>query len=206
MEGENKRRGEETAESDAHFKVSSDVKGIRFGGQLVVKSFTVRRAVPVELLCLLSLPLSSPLPFPSATAYLPTSFTILARRAWQTLTLGMDDSKPKALLFVFESEDMKAAADRVWPPVIPLGEVDGKLLRGLVGCEMARFKLRKGCLTFYVYAVRRAGAAGFRRASDLRALLESVAAAKDFTDFAAMLSPLQRQRSITFSSPSAMAH
>uniref|UniRef100_A0A1D1Y2V2 Microneme/rhoptry antigen n=1 Tax=Anthurium amnicola TaxID=1678845 RepID=A0A1D1Y2V2_9ARAE len=205
------------SERDPHFKPSSDVKGVRFGGQFIVKSFTVRRAAALELPRLLAVPLAPSsqeeqqqqqrglLPFPSTTTYLPTNFTILAHEAWHTLTLGLGTRKSKILLFVFESEGMKSAVDGVWPAVIPLGEVNRKLVRGLAGCEMARFKFRKGALTFYVYAVRRAGAAGFSRAEDLRSLLESVVALKDFLDHTAMLA-LPTQRSITFSPPVAMAH
>lgn len=92
---------------------------------------------------------------------------------------------------------MKAAVDGLWPRMIPLGEVNQRLIRGLVGFEMARFKFRKGCLTFYVYAVRRAGASGFWRAEDLRTLLEKVVALSDFVDHTAMLA-LPSQGSITF--------
>ncbi|MQM00487.1 hypothetical protein Taro_033210 [Colocasia esculenta] len=197
---------------DPHFKPSSDVKGVRFGGQFIVRSFTVRRAAALELLRLLAVdpPRSTqqqriPLPFPSTTTYLPTNFTILAHEAWHTLTLGLGTRKSKVILFVFESEGLKSTADRLWPAVIPLGEVNRKLIRGLAGCEMARFKFRKGALTFYVYAVRRAGAAGFPRAEDLRSLLESVVALQDFLDHTAMLA-MPSQRSITFSAPVAMAH
>ncbi|CAA7389689.1 unnamed protein product [Spirodela intermedia] len=193
--------------ADPHFKASADVKGVRFGGQFVVKHFTVRRAGALELLRLISVapPQRSPLPFPSTTAYVPTSFTVLAHEAWHTLTLGLGTRKSKVLLFVFDSEGMKAAVDRLWPAVIPLGEVNRKLIRGIAGCEMARFKFRKGALTFYVYAVRRAGAAGFQRADDLRTLLESVVALKDFLDHTAMLAQ-PSQRSITFNPPVAVAH
>nr|GFC69619.1 hypothetical protein [Tanacetum cinerariifolium] len=73
------------------FKPSSEVKGLRFGGQFIVKSFTIRRARPPELLRLLSLHNQQPPPliFPSTTAYIPTNFTILAHHAWSTLTLGL---------------------------------------------------------------------------------------------------------------------
>uniref|UniRef100_J3NEC0 DUF7851 domain-containing protein n=1 Tax=Oryza brachyantha TaxID=4533 RepID=J3NEC0_ORYBR len=60
---------------------------------------------------------------------------------------------------------------------------------------MARFKFRKGCVTFYVYAVRTAGARGFARADELRAVIEAVAKLKDFLDHTAMLA-LPGQRSI----------
>lgn len=198
--------------TDPHFKPSSDVKGIRFGGQFIVKSFTVRRAAPFELPSLLDISnsrnshsQSHGLPFPSTITYLPTNFTILAHHAWHTLTLGLGTKKSKVLLFVFETENMKLAIDRLWPPMIPLGEVNRKLIRGLTGCEMARFKFRKGCLTFYLYAVRRLGMAVFPRADDLRAILESVVELKDFMDHTAMLA-LPSQRSISFSPPVAMAH
>uniref|UniRef100_A0A5B7B8D8 DUF7851 domain-containing protein n=1 Tax=Davidia involucrata TaxID=16924 RepID=A0A5B7B8D8_DAVIN len=203
--------------SDFSFKPSSEVKGLRFGGQFIVKSFTIRRARPLELLRLLSLPPNSncnksssttttKLPFPSTIAFLPTNFTILAHHAWHTLTLGLGTKKSKVLLFVFESETMKAAAvDRTWPADIPLGEVNKKLIRGLSGCEMARFKFRKGCITFYVYAVRRVGSLGFSCADDLRTILQSVVALKDFLDHTAMLA-LPNQRSITYAPPLAMAH
>ncbi|KAK8334217.1 hypothetical protein V6Z12_A10G254600 [Gossypium hirsutum] len=149
--------------SEFSFKPSSEVKGLRFGGQFIVKSFTIRRAKPLELLKLLDFtppshkPPNNKIPFPSTTAFLPTNFTILAHQAWHTLTLGLGTKKSKVLLFVFESETMKIAVDKIWPNEIPLGEVNKKLIRGLKGCEMARFKFRKGCLTFYVYAVRGAG-------------------------------------------------
>ncbi|GFQ04280.1 hypothetical protein PHJA_002571900 [Phtheirospermum japonicum] len=55
------------------------------------------------------------------------------------------------------------------------------------GHEMTRFKFRKGCVTFYVYAVRRCGDPGFLCADDLRTILQSVAAFKDFLDHTAML-------------------
>ncbi|XP_060667482.1 uncharacterized protein LOC125424240 [Ziziphus jujuba] len=169
-----------TKTSDFSFKPSSDVKGIRFGGQFIVKSFTIRRARPLELFQLLSFPpttsttIPTPTPtltptntttnnysgnksntknannhkllFPSTTAFLPTNFTILAHHVWRTLTLGLGANKSKVLLFVFETESMKVSMDGVWPPEIPLGEVNKRLVRGLTGCEMARFKFRKGCV------------------------------------------------------------
>ncbi|CAL4908553.1 unnamed protein product [Urochloa decumbens] len=199
--------GREQAE---HFKPCADVKGIRFGGQFIVKSFTVRRASPLELLRLLDIPPSylsecQSLPFPSTTTYMPTSFTILAHQAWHTLTLGLGTKKSKVVLFVFESESMKAAVDQLWPAMIPLGDVNKKLIRGLSGSEMARFKFRKGCLTIYVYAVRRLGAAGFMRADDLRRILQSVVDLKDFLDHTAMLA-IPSQKSITLQSRTAVAH
>ncbi|KAF5186223.1 hypothetical protein FRX31_024187 [Thalictrum thalictroides] len=207
----NQQNGEST--SNASFKICSDVKGLRFGGQFIVKSFTVRRAGPLELLRLLALPISNnqnhsnkTQPFLSTSAFLPTNFTILAHHAWHTLTLGLGTKKSKVLLFVFETESMKTAVDRVWPPEIPLGEVNGKLIRGLKGCEMARFKFRKGCITFYVYAVRKVGSLGFCCADDLRTILQSVVELKDFMDHTAMLA-LPTQRSINYPSPPvAMAH
>ncbi|GAA0147208.1 hypothetical protein LIER_06963 [Lithospermum erythrorhizon] len=200
--------------SDFSFKPSSEVKGLRFGGQFIVKSFTIRRARPLELLSLLSLPPISNkdnnnnnpnTPFPSTTAFLPTNFTILAHHAWHTLTLGLGTKKSKVLLFVFESENMKVTIDHVWPHEIPLGEVNKKIIRGLNGCEMARFKFRKGCITFYVYAVRKKGNMGFSCADDLRTILQSVVALKDFMDHTAMLA-MPNQRSINYSPPMAMAH
>ncbi|XP_072976643.1 uncharacterized protein [Typha angustifolia] len=209
-EKKKKKNKHKKSSTDAHFKPSADAKGIRFGGQFIVKSFTVRRACPLELLRLLDIPPSylsqcQSLPFPSTTTYLPTNFTILAHHAWHTLTLGLGTKKSKVVLFVFESESMKSAVDQVWPPMIPLGDVNKKLIRGLTGSEMARFKFRKGCLTFYVYAVRRLGAAGFSCADDLRRILEAVVELKDFLDHTAMLA-LPSQRSITFQPPVAMAH
>ncbi|GAV68883.1 hypothetical protein CFOL_v3_12386 [Cephalotus follicularis] len=196
--------------SDFAFKLSSEVKGLKFGGQFMVKSFTIRRARPLELLKLLAFPqtnkTSNKIPFPSTTAFLPTNFTILAHHAWHTLTLGLGTKKAKVVLFVFESETMKLAVDRIWPPEIPLGEVNKKLVRGLNGCEMARFKFRKGCITFYVYAVRRVGNIGFSCADDLRTILQSVVDLKDFLDHTAMLA-MPNQRSINYSCPqAAIAH
>lgn len=186
--------------SDYSFKPISDVKGLRFGGQFIVKSFTIRRARPLELLRLLSLEKlfdTKTSTFPSTTAYLPTNFTILAHHAWHTLTLGLGTKKSKVVMFVFESEKMKTAMDRIWPPEIPLGEVNKKLIRGSSGCEMARFKFRKGCITFYVYAVRRVGNLGFSCADDLRLILEYVVALNDFLDHTAMLA-MPNQRSINY--------
>ncbi|KAH6769224.1 hypothetical protein C2S53_013403 [Perilla frutescens var. hirtella] len=100
---------------------------------------------------------------------------------------------------------MRAAVERLWPPEIPLGEVNKKLIRGLTGCEMARFKFRKGCITFYIYAVRRIGNLGFVCADDLRSILQSVVALKDFIDHTAMLA-LPEQRSISYAPPLAVAH
>ncbi|KAJ4719871.1 S-adenosylmethionine:tRNA ribosyltransferase-isomerase [Melia azedarach] len=201
--------------SDIAFKPSSEVKGLKFGGQFIVKSFTIRRARPLELLKILSYPPvnksnnnnNNKIPFPSTTGFLPTNFTILAHHAWHTLTLGLGTKKSKVVLFVFESESMKLAVDRIWPPEIPLGEVNKKLIRGLTGCEMARFKFRKGCITFYVYAVRRQGSVGFSCAEDLRAILQSVVALNDFLDHTAMLA-MPNQRSINYCTPVpvAMAH
>ncbi|CAM8975857.1 unnamed protein product [Rhodiola kirilowii] len=131
------------------FKPSLQVKGLKFGVQFIVKSFTVRRASPVQLLQLLNLP-DNHSTFPSVISFIPTNFTILAHHAWHTLTLGLGTKKSKLLLFVFESENMKLAAEKLWPPEIPLGEVNKKLIRGFTECEMARFKFRKGAITFYV--------------------------------------------------------
>ncbi|RWW12550.1 hypothetical protein GW17_00023776 [Ensete ventricosum] len=172
--------------TDLCFKPSRDVKGIRFGGQAVVKTFAVRRASPLELLRLLNAPprelnqRRSP-PFPSTATYVPTNFTVLAQRAWRTLTLGLGAHKSKLVVFVFESEAMKSAVDRLWPAVIPLGNVNKQLVRGLAGCELARFK------TFYVFTVRRAGVGGFGCVDDLRRILEAIAALKDFVDLTTVL-------------------
>ncbi|KAK9126951.1 hypothetical protein Scep_015797 [Stephania cephalantha] len=197
--------------SDLAFEPSSEVKGLRFGAQFIVKSFTVRRATSLQLLRLLSLPQrrhnNNSIIFPSTTAYVPTNFTILAHHAWHTLTLGLGTNKSKVILFVFESEAMKVSVDQAWPEEIPLGEVNKRLIRrGLSGCEMARFKFRKGCLTFYVYAVRCSsrrhdqhqtlGSSRFERVDDLRTVLQSVVALKDFLDHTAMLA-LPHQRRIT---------
>lgn len=195
--------------SDFAFKPCSEVKGLRFGGQFIVKSFTIRRARPLELLKVLSYPPTNnnknKSPFPSTTAFLPTNFTILAHHAWHTLTLGLGTKKSKVVLFVFESESLKLAVDRIWPPEIPLGEVNKKLIRGLNGCEMARFKFRKGCITFYVYAVRRVGSRGFPCADDLKTILQSVVELNDFLDHTAMLA-MPNQRSINYAPQVAMAH
>lgn len=192
------------------FKPSSEVKGLKFGGQFIVKSFTIRRARPLELLKILSYPPAvvtktnnnnnNKTPFASTTSYLPTNFTILAHHAWHTLTLGLGTKTSKVVLFVFESESMKQAVDRIWPPEIPLGEVNKKLIRGFTGFEMARFKFRKGCITFYVYAVRRQGNMGFACADDLRTILQSVVALNDFLDHTAMLA-MPNQRSISYCTP-----
>ncbi|KAL5206782.1 hypothetical protein ABZP36_034991 [Zizania latifolia] len=192
---------------DAHFKPCADVKSLRFGAQLVTRALTVRRAAPLELPHLLRVPSDAgaeqqqqkrePLSFaPTTTAYIPTNFAILAHHAWHTLTLGLGTKNSKAAVFVFESAAMKAAADVAWPHVVPLGDVGKRLIRAAPGAsEMARFKFRKGCVTFYVYAVRTAGARGFAGADELRAVVEAVAKLKDFLDHTAMLA-LPGQRSI----------
>lgn len=196
------------ASLDAHFTPCADVKGLRFGAQLVTRALTVRRAGPLELPHLLRATPSpsaagsgddnaGPLSFaPTTTLYIPTNFAILAHHAWHTLTLGLGTKNSKAAVFVFESAAMKAAADAAWPHVVPLGDVGRRLLRAAPGApEMARFKFRKGCVTFYVYAVRSAGARGFARADELRAVVEAVARLKDFLDHTAMLA-LPGQKSI----------
>jgi hypothetical protein len=198
---------------DALFAPCADVKGLRFGAQLVTRALTVRRASPLELPHLLRATPSPAAPAPGAaaapatghdalsfapttTAYIPTNFSILAHHAWHTLTLGLGTKNSKAAVFVFESAAMKAAADAAWPGVVPLGDVGRRLIRAAPGApEMARFKFRKGCVTFYVYAVRTAGARGFARADELRAVVEAVARLKDFLDHTAMLA-LPGQRSI----------
>jgi hypothetical protein len=186
------------ASLDAHFVPCADVKGLRFGAQIVTRALTVRRAAPLDLPHLLrATPAGGPLSFaPTTTAYIPTNFAILAHHAWRTLTLGLGTKNSKAAVFVFESAAMKAAADAAWPHVVPLGDVGRCLVRAAPGApEMARFKFRKGCVTFYVYAVRTAGAHGFARADELRAVVEAVASLKDFLDHTAMLA-LPGQKSI----------
>ncbi|CAN6356614.1 unnamed protein product [Urochloa humidicola] len=190
---------------DSLFAPYADVKGLRFGAQLVTRALTVRRAAPLELPHLLratpaaagGAAAADALSFaPTTTAYIPTNFAILAHHAWHTLTLGLGTKNSKAAVFVFESGAMKAAADASWPAVVPLGDVGRRLIRAAPGNpEMARFKFRKGCVTFYVYAVRSAGARGFARADELRAVVEAVARLKDFLDHTAMLA-LPGQRSI----------
>ncbi|WOL04782.1 hypothetical protein Cni_G13504 [Canna indica] len=201
-----KHKHKEKHSTDPHFKPSADVKGLRFGGQFIVKSFTVRQAPPPELLRLLDIPPPCVVagqrgrpPFSSTVTFVPTNFTILAHHAWHTLTLGLGTKTSKAVVFVFESESARAAVDRLWPRTIALGDVNRRLIRGLAGCEMARFKFRKGCLTFYVYAVRRLGTSGFACSDDLRRILEAVVAVKDFLDHTAMLA-LPSQPSIAFPS------
>ena len=208
-----KKKKDTKSSPDISFKPSSAVKGLKFGGQIIVKSFTIRRARTLELLKLLSLPSSSSPspPLLSTAAYLPTNFTILAHQAWHTLTLGLGTRKSKVVVFVFESEAMKravtAAEGGLWPSEIPLGEVNKKMIRNLKNWEMARFKFRKGCLTFYVYAVRNAGGEGFAAAEDLKVILQAVVALKDFMDHTAML-VMPHQKAINYASypPFAMAH
>ncbi|XP_054788138.1 uncharacterized protein LOC129293992 [Prosopis cineraria] len=199
------------------FKPSSEVKGLRFGSQFITKSFTIRRARTLELLKLLSLPpppsqtLNKKLlvPFPSTTVFVPTNLTILAYHAWHTLTLGLGTKKSKVVVFVFENEAVKKKVEENWPLEISLGEVNKKLIRALKGFEMARFKFRKGCVTFYVYAVRRqVDGLGFSCVEDLRIILQSLVSLNDFLDHTAMLAT-PKQRSISFSHPHhhvAMAH
>ncbi|XP_076914525.1 uncharacterized protein LOC143573567 [Bidens hawaiensis] len=189
--------------NDYTFKPSSEVKGLRFGGQLLIKSFNVRRARHHELPRLLSL--QPAILFPSTTTFIPTNFTILAHHAWHTLTLGLGTKNSKIIVFVFESENLKSSVDPLWPTEIPLGDVNRKIIKNLTGCEMARFKFRKGCITFYVYAVRQTGSVGFKCADDLRVILEYVVALNDFMDHTAMLA-LPNQRSINFAPAAAMAH
>ncbi|CAH9097526.1 unnamed protein product [Cuscuta europaea] len=197
--------------SDFTFKPCSEVKGLRFGGQFIVKSFTVRRARPPELIHLLDLPPTAPSAKPSfrsTTAFMPTNFTILAHQAWHTLTLGLGTKKTKVVIFVFDSESMKSAVDRQWPSEIALGDVNRKLIRGLSGCELARFKFRKGCITFYIYAVRGIGNLGFTSADDLRTVLQSTVELNDFLDHTEMLA-MPNQRSLKHAAappPMAMAH
>lgn len=105
---------------------------------------------------------------------------------------------------------MRAQAEKVWPGELALGEVNKRLIRGMAGCELARFKFRKGSITFYVYAVRRAGTIGFARGEDLRSVLQSVVDLNDFLDHTAMLA-MPEQRSIGCGQdnsygPVAMAH
>ncbi|KAL6847338.1 hypothetical protein ACP4OV_023191 [Aristida adscensionis] len=208
------KAGAAAATLDAHFAPCADVKGLRFGAQLVTRALTVRRAAPLELPHLLRASPAAPgggggggaLSFaPTTTAYIPTNFAILAHHAWHTLTLGLGTKNSKAAVFVFESAAMKAAADAAWPHVVPLGDVGRRLIRAAPGApEMARFKFRKGCVTFYVYAVRAAGARGFARADELRAIVEAVAKLKDFLDHTAMLA-LPGQRSIDAAAAAAAA-
>lgn len=200
----NDQTTKQTPTSNFSFKPHSEVKGLRFGGQFIVKSFTIRRARPPELLRLLSLP-STASSFTSTTAFLPTNFTILAHHAWHTLTLGLGTKKSKVILFIFESETMRASIERAWPAEIPLGQVNKKMIRGLPGCELARFKFRKGCVTFYVFAVKRNGGLGFGSAEDLRVILQAVVALKDFIDHTAMLA-MPNQRSIGHAPPVAAVH
>ncbi|KAJ0962388.1 hypothetical protein J5N97_030216 [Dioscorea zingiberensis] len=205
----NKGSEEEAGHQYHHFKCSSEVKGIRFGGQFIVKSFTVRRATSIELRSLLSCPqLPNSSLFLSTIAYIPTNFTILAHHAWHTLTLGLGTKKSKVVIFVFETESLKMSVERQWPGVVALGDVNKRMIRGLSGCEMARFKFRKGSLTFYVYAIRRRldSYGIFSKADDLRCILESLVALNDFLDHTAMLALPSQQTITNFSSPVAVAH
>ncbi|GJU71543.1 hypothetical protein Tco_1262948 [Tanacetum coccineum] len=204
----NKHKKQKNTNSKNSFKPSSKIKGLRFGGQPLIKSFTVRHARHPELLRLLHLPVTHHKPspgFPSTTAFIPTNFTILAHHAWQTLTLGLGTKKTKVVIFVFESKEMKATVDRFWPMEIPLGDVNQKLIRGLTGCEMVRFKFRKGCVTFYVYGVRRKGSMGFACADDLRLVLDIVVRLNDFLDHTAMLA-MPKQRGIGFAQHVTLDH
>ncbi|CAO2825495.1 unnamed protein product [Amaranthus hypochondriacus] len=179
------------------FKSNNEVKLLKFGGQFLIKSFTVRRSRPLQLSLLLNL--SPPQHFPSTITFLPSNFTILAHHAWHTLTLGLGTKKSKVIIFVFDSVTAKYAVDLKWPVEIALGDVNKRLIRGMDGWDFARFKFRKGCITFYVFAVRKCGEKGFQCGEDLRVILHSVVALNDFLDHTAMLA-LPNQRSINFSS------
>ncbi|KAI3880432.1 hypothetical protein MKW92_044242 [Papaver armeniacum] len=101
---------------------------------------------------------------------------------------------------------MKLSVDRLWPSEIPLGEVNRKLVRGLNGCEIARFKFRKGCITFYVFRSTEGECYWVLACRRSWLILQSVASLKDFLDHTAMLA-LPNQRTINYSSQeAAMAH
>ncbi|KAL6311835.1 hypothetical protein AAG906_024435 [Vitis piasezkii] len=185
--------------SDFAFKLSSEVKGLRFG----VSSSSSKSSLSHPPITTKIKPKPNSVSFNHS--FLAYKLHNLSSPCMAHLTLGLGTKKSKVLLFVFESESLKVAVDRVWPPEIPLGEVNKKLIRGLTGYEMARFKFRKGCITFYVYAVRRVGNLGFSCADDLRTILQSVVELKDFLDHTAMLA-MPHQRSIAFAPPVAMAH
>ncbi|CAD6272597.1 unnamed protein product [Miscanthus lutarioriparius] len=144
---------------DMHFVPCADVKGLRFGAQLIMRARTVRRTTLLELPHLLhATPSPTPSPTgagnattdalslaPTTTAYIPTNFAILSHHAWHTLTLGLGTKNSKAAVFVFESADMKATVDAAWLGVVPLGDVGRRLIRTAPGNpEMARFKFCKG--------------------------------------------------------------
>ncbi|KAL9226592.1 hypothetical protein vseg_002385 [Gypsophila vaccaria] len=203
------------ATTSISFKPSSDVKGLKFGGQFIVKSFTVRRASTRELSLLLnhnqidnnnnnnniSTSTGPPLLFPSTISFIPTNFTILAHHAWHTLTLGLGTKKSKVIIFVFDTTVSKSNTELTWPSEIPLGEVNKRLIKGLTASEIARFKFRKGCVTFYVFGVRKKGNKGFQCGDDLRNILQLVVQLKDFLDHTVMLA-LPNQRSINYSTSS----
>ncbi|KAK9683296.1 hypothetical protein RND81_10G129800 [Saponaria officinalis] len=198
-----------TTATNISFKPSSDVKGLKFGGQFIVKSFTVRRTSTRELSLLLNHNQnqnddnlkSAPQLFPSTISFIPTNFTILAHHAWHTLTLGLGTKKSKVIIFVFDTITNKSNTELTWPSEIPLGEVNKRLIRGLATSEIARFKFRKGCVTFYVFGVRKKGAKGFQCGEDLRQILQLVVQLKDFLDHTVMLA-LPNQRSINYSTSS----
>ncbi|CDP15729.1 unnamed protein product [Coffea canephora] len=194
----NDQTSKPTTLSDLAFKPSFEVKRLQFGGQFIVKSFIIHSARPLEFLRLLSLLPTLNLnhhqnqekanrqevPSSSQSKAYHTFLNISSRHeiTLPMVCLAWGPKKSKVVVFVFEFENMEAAVDRVWLPEIPLGEVNKKLTRGQARCKMARFKFRKGAITFYVYAVRRIGNMGFSFADDLRTILQSVVALNDCLD------------------------
>ncbi|CAL4966677.1 unnamed protein product [Urochloa decumbens] len=152
---------------DALFAPCADVKDLRFGAQLVTRALTVRHASPLELPHLLRGAPSSTAP---GTAAAPAGPDALSHQELHGRGVRLRVRRHEGRRFILAA------------PGAP---------------EMARFKFRKGCVTFYVYAVRTAGARGFARADELRAVVEAVARArhKGFLDHTAMLA-LRGQRSI----------
>ena len=73
------------------------------------------------------------------------------------------------------------------------------------GWDFTRFKFRKWCISFYVFAVRKYGEKGFQCGEDLHVILHSVVALNDFLDHTAMLA-LPNQKSINFSSSNTTTH
>ena len=98
---------------------------------------------------------------PPPTAYIRTNFTILEHNSCHILMLGLGNrhAELKAAVFVIDSATMKAAADAAGLQVPTSASASSVTLRAPL--ETACFQFRKGCVMFYVDAVRAASVHGF---------------------------------------------
>ncbi|KAG6544174.1 hypothetical protein Mapa_014374 [Marchantia paleacea] len=138
------------------FKSNQLVSGVDFGYQMVDRWYTINKV---------------PSPFGAQTLHFaPPNMSHSLQQNRYMCTMPQVAPRRKHVIFFFDSDELERLAQRNFPLTVALKNITDDMLRTLTDCEVARVKVGKSEVTFYVYAVKWKGRA-FERMQELCDLL-----------------------------------